>query len=55
LPQIYCDGDNGSARVKLACAIAAASDDENADEKKERDRAAFYYKIEKSICSILIG
>ena len=55
MSQLNCDGDNGSPRVKLATAITTASDDKNADEEKKRDRAAFYYKVEKSICFILLG
>ena len=55
MSQLYGDGDNGSSRVKLASVITTASDDENADGKEEKDRAAFHDKIEQSICIILIG
>jgi hypothetical protein len=55
LSQLYGDSDNGSSWVKLASAITTASDNENADEKEEKDRTAFYYKIEQSIRFILIG
>ena len=55
MSQLNCDGDNGGPRVKLATAITTASDNENADEKKEKDSAAFYYEVEGCIDFILIG